>query len=313
TLSAWILRASPNGEILSPEPRGQAAVGLGFHFGLSAGKVFCAKGTGSGAYVVLIGTTSVPTGEWHHVAATLGNATLRVYVDGLLDGELADASVVDWADLPATFPPGQDNYPSPAQLYVGAAKHNQLGLGPTIPDFDFYEGTIDEAQIWNRALTQSEIDFHRHISLTGLEPGLIHYWKFDEGTGPTASDAASQATLTLYPGASWVVSTAPVNVTAVGEPVAASSAARLVAFPNPARGRTTVLFESPTSSNGSVALFDLSGRRIVRLWSGAMTAGRVELGWDGRDEQGRAVANGVYLVGAECGGARLVPRLPILR
>src|SRR5258705_13617198 len=58
TLSAWILRAGPQGEILSPEPRGQAAVGLGFHFGLSAGKVLLSKGNGSGTYVVLIGTTS---------------------------------------------------------------------------------------------------------------------------------------------------------------------------------------------------------------------------------------------------------------
>jgi hypothetical protein len=57
TLSAWIRPAGPAGDLVSPEPRGQAAVGLGFHFGLSAGKVFCAKGTGSGGYIVLIGAT----------------------------------------------------------------------------------------------------------------------------------------------------------------------------------------------------------------------------------------------------------------
>ena len=104
TLSAWILRAGPRGELISPEPRGQAAVGLGFHFGLSAGKVFCAKGNGSGVYIVLTGNTSVPVSEWHHVAATLDNGTMRVYLDGLLDGELADASAVEWGDLPPTFP-----------------------------------------------------------------------------------------------------------------------------------------------------------------------------------------------------------------
>lgn len=314
TLSAWIMREGPRGELISPEPRGQAAVGLGFHFGLSAGKVFCAKGNGSGVYVVLIGDTSVPISEWHHVAATLDNGTMRVYVDGLLDGELADASVVQWADLPPIFPPGQVNYPEPAQLYLGADKHNQLGNGPTIPDFDFFEGFVDEAQVWNRALTQSEIAFYRRISLSGLEPGLIHYWKFDEGTGLVAADGAThQADLTLYPGATWVTSTAPVNVTAVGEPEPEGSAARLMAFPNPTRGGTTVLLETSAGRDWTVALFDLSGRQIARLGSGPVVAGRLELSWDGRDQQGRLLANGVYLVRAESAGARYVTRLMILR
>src|SRR4029453_18350927 len=114
---------------------------------------------------------------------------------------------------------------------IGADKHNQLGLGPTIPDFDFYEGRIDEAQIWSRALTQAEIAFYRRTSLTGLEPGLIHYWKFDEGAGGVAMDDAGSADLTLQPGASWVVSGAPVNVTGVGEPSGASRTARLSGFP----------------------------------------------------------------------------------
>jgi hypothetical protein len=314
TLSAWILRAGPRGELISPEPRGQAAVGLGFHFGLSAGKVFCAKGNGSGVYIVLTGNTSVPVSEWHHVAATLDNGTMRVYLDGLLDGELADASAVEWGDLPPTFPPGQDNYPSPAQLYLGADKHNQLGLGPTIPDFDFFEGTLDEAQVWNRALTQGEIAFFRRISLTGLEPGLIHYWKFDEGAGTVAADEAThQADLTLYPGATWVASTAPVNVTAVGEPGPTSSRARLIAFPNPTRGGTTILLESTERRDGAVVVLDMAGRQIARLWSGTMTAGRLELRWDGRDRQGRAVANGVYLVRAETAGESFVTRLLMLR
>lgn len=313
TLSAWIQRAGPRGDLISPEPRGQAQVGLGFHFGLSAGKVFCVKGNGSGTYVVLIGETSVPLSSWHHVAATLDGSRMRVYIDGLLDGELEDTSLIDWSDLPEIFPPGQVNYPSPAQLYVGADKHNQLGLGPTIPDFDFYEGRIDEAQVWNRALTQAEIAFYRRISLTGLEPGLIHYWKFDEGDGATALDEAThQADLTLFPGASWVVSTAPVNVTAVG-PSLVETGARLRAFPNPMRGRATILLESGSSESSRVTIYDLSGRRIADLGAGPVPHENRELHWDGRDTEGHAVANGIYLVRAELPGARLTTRLLVLR
>jgi hypothetical protein len=129
-----------------------------------------------------------------------------------------------------------------------------------------------------------------------------------------ASDEAThQADLTLYPGASWVVSTAPVNVTAVEEPSPAGSTSRLTAFPNPTRGGTTIVLESQASRSVAVTLFDLSGRQIARLWSGTMTAGRLELQWDGRDQQGRMVANGVYLVRAETTGSRFMTRLLILR
>jgi len=314
TLSAWILPAGPAGELTSPEPRGQAAVGLGFHFGLSAGKIFCAKGTGAGGYVVLVGATSMAVGAWHHVAATFDGTVMRVYLDGLLDGVRSDASPIDWADLPEVFPPGQSNYPSPAQLFIGADKHNDLGGGATIPDFAFYEGDIDEVQIWNRALSQDEIDLYRRISLTGTEPGLVDYWKFDEGSGFIATDqVAAAGDLALYPGATWIPSTAPVNVTGVG-PLDARSGSRLTAYPNPARAGTKILLECSATGTANFSVFDLSGRQIARPWEGRVTAGRpLEISWDGRDQAGRRLPNGVYLVRFDSQGARLTTRIMILR
>jgi len=311
TLSAWTLRASPNGDLISPEPRGQAAVGLGFHFGISAGKVFCVKGNGSGTYVTLVGTTSMPVGSWHHVAATTDGATMRVYLDGGLDGSLDDGSIIQWDDLPPVFPPTQANWPSPAQLFIGADKSNSLGDGATIPDFDFFNGVVDEAQIWNRALSQSEIDFYRSVSPTGTEPGLIAYWKFDEGIGTIAADASSHgADLTLFPGASWVVSTAPVSVDPTGE---TPRPARLAAFPNPTSGAATILFDAANQDAPSVAVFDLGGRRIVDLGSAtSASGGPVLLRWDGRDGSGHIVPNGVYLVRLESRSASMATRLLVL-
>src|SRR5262249_50710263 len=152
-----------------------------------------------------------------------------------LDGTLDDMTPIAWSDLPPVGPPGQSNYPSPAQLYIGADKHNDVGAGPTIPDFDFFEGCIDEAQVWDHALSQGEIDFYRHIRLTGSEPGLVDYWNFDEGTAVTAADAGSaHADLTLSPGAVWKISTAPVNVTGVDAMPGVTRPDRLAAYPIPA-------------------------------------------------------------------------------
>ncbi|MCY3669287.1 MAG: discoidin domain-containing protein [Gemmatimonadetes bacterium] len=47
----------------------------------------------------------------------------------------------------------------------------------------------------------------------------------------------------------------------------------------------------------TVALYDLAGRKWRMLWDGqAATAGRKRLAWDGRDESGRLVAPGHYLL-----------------
>ena len=50
----------------------------------------------------------------------------------------------------------------------------------------------------------------------------------------------------------------------------------------------------------TVALYDLAGRRVRVLWDGrAAEAGRKRLEWDGRDESGRLVVPGLYLLRVE--------------
>lgn len=50
----------------------------------------------------------------------------------------------------------------------------------------------------------------------------------------------------------------------------------------------------------TVALYDLSGRRVRTLWADRpATAGRKRLQWDGRDDGGRLVAPGLYLLRVE--------------
>jgi hypothetical protein len=315
TLAAMVIPEGPKGSVISPEPRGQAAVGLGFHMGISAGKVYCAKGKGFGLYDVLVSQTAVGISVWHHIAATYDGSTMRLYVDGVLDTSLVETSPIAWDDLAPIFPPDQHNYPDPAQLFMGASKHNDLQEGATVPDFDIYEGCVDEAQIWNRALTQPEIDAYRRISLTGLEPGLVDYWKFDEGTGTTTADeVTSGGDLTLYPGARWKVSTAPVNVVGVPQGGSPPGAARLAVFPNPTHGMTSILLDPSASGGARISIFDTAGRRIAQPWSGRVSAGqRLEVMWDGRDREGRRVANGVYLVRSESASAHFETRLLMVR
>jgi len=64
------------------------------------------------------------------------------------------------------------------------------------------------------------------------------------------------------------------------------------AVPNPATGRTRILFSAPAGP-AQVTLYDARGR-VVRQWSEAHAGGPGSVTWDARDGSGRPVRAGVY-------------------
>ncbi len=65
-------------------------------------------------------------------------------------------------------------------------------------------------------------------------------------------------------------------------------------MPNPSPGSLTISFGLPRRLPASVEIFDVSGRRVRRLLSGTLGAGRYHVRWDGTDAAGRRVSSGVY-------------------
>lgn len=88
--------------------------------------------------------------------------------------------------------------------------------------------------------------------------------------------------------------------------------ATLAALPNPFNPRTSVVFALPQAGFVVVAAHDLAGTLVRNLYRGDAAAGRNTLTWDGRDDAGRAVAAGVYVLrmttadGVVCAKAALV-------
>lgn len=66
--------------------------------------------------------------------------------------------------------------------------------------------------------------------------------------------------------------------------------------PNPFNPATTIRMQLDAAASLDVVVFDLRGRRVRALHSGIHPAGPVELRWNGRDETGREVSSGVYMV-----------------
>ena len=82
------------------------------------------------------GTTVVADNEWHFLVATFGNKTLRMYVDGEMEGEAQSAGQVDIN-------------PNDWPLMIGAEASSSGGQQ--------YFGGIDEVAMYNRELSADEV------------------------------------------------------------------------------------------------------------------------------------------------------------
>jgi hypothetical protein len=74
-----------------------------------------------------------------------------------------------------------------------------------------------------------------------------------------------------------------------------SSSAWLGNHPNPFNPVTSLKFRVARSGRVRIEVLDLAGRVVRRLVDQNFAAGPHEVTWDGRNDQGQAVASGVYL------------------
>ena len=68
----------------------------------------------------------------------------------------------------------------------------------------------------------------------------------------------------------------------------------LVVEPNPAPGRCLLSFSLAQPRQGTLAVFDASGRSVRTLMTGSFTRGVHLPRWDGHDDAGRAMPQGIY-------------------
>ena len=83
--------------------------------------------------------------------------------------------------------------------------------------------------------------------------------------------------------------------------------------PNPARGAVTLRFALPRAASVSLAIFDVSGRRVRVLTSGAQPDGPHAVAWDLRDESGSAAGAGVYFARLDVEGQVLTRKFAKLK
>ena len=115
--------------------------------------------------------------RWYHLAFTWNSTASYFYVDGIARGTGTTFT------LPNTA----------TQFHIGEGGSNRGSQN--------FNGLIDEVKIWDRALTQTEVQ-QEYQSYQSLGP--VGFWHFDEGSGTTTADASGNGnTGTLVNGVTW--------------------------------------------------------------------------------------------------------------
>lgn len=127
----------------------------------------------NGGYSGVRSTTVTVPSRWYYVVTTYDGATLRMYVDGVLEASTATTSA-----LPDTTTP----------LRIGGISDSA---------WEFFPGSIDEVAIYGRALQASEVSWRYATNFdyreTVLRSSPASYWRLSESSGTTAADVTGAA------------------------------------------------------------------------------------------------------------------------
>ena len=113
---------------------------------------------------VLVGSTTLPSDVWNHIAVSYDVNGLNMYLNGVAEGYSGDSGL----ELP------NDDF------YIGG--HDGI---------EYFEGQIDELRIWNVARSASDILASKDNYLYGTEPNLEVYYNFNDGISSTLTDITS--------------------------------------------------------------------------------------------------------------------------
>ena len=157
---------------------------------------------------------------------------------------------------------------------------------------------------WGLTLHRGQLPYHARTSTAGV---VGREWAAGPGQGETlfvdvpqdgyyclavwkagAADAGKAGTYRL------TFSNGVAAVDGPGAQVPPVTALRDIA-PNPFNPSTRITFDLAQAGPVRLEVYDLRGRLVRRLVAESRAAGRVEVVWDGRDEQGVAAASGTYV------------------
>ena len=84
-------------------------------------------------------------------------------------------------------------------------------------------------------------------------------------------------------------------------------------YPNPSKGALRIAYALPRESQVRLNVYNVSGQLVRSLKNETQKPGSYQVTWDGKDQNGRMVASGVYLYRMEAGDFRKTQKLVVVR
>ncbi len=136
----------------------------------------------------IYGVTPISNNVWYHASVTYDGSTWRLYLNGQLDSTktynvLPEATSIQHAGI------------------ATAMTSNGTAAG-------YFAGEMDEVRIWNRALSQEEIQTGMGVEITS-GTGLLGRWGLNEGSGTTAGNSTGGVNGTLTGSPTWTTPGSP--------------------------------------------------------------------------------------------------------
>jgi hypothetical protein len=83
--------------------------------------------------------------------------------------------------------------------------------------------------------------------------------------------------------------------------------------PNPFNPTTRITVIAPETGQGTLAVYDPTGRCVTTLYRGPIAAGSRNFTWDGRDDAGARMASGVYFCRLQAAGIERTVRMVLMK
>ncbi len=109
---------------------------------------------------------NLPLKQWVHVASVFDGTTLKAYMDGVLQGS------------------------TPAAFNLNGTPFMIAKQPAGFTDWQRLAGMVDEVRVWNKALSEAEIEQNMYRQLNTATPGLVLSWNLDDPQSKAATDSS---------------------------------------------------------------------------------------------------------------------------
>jgi hypothetical protein len=121
----------------------------------------------NGTWYEAVSPSDMLTNQWYYVSGTFDGTQMNVYINGALKGTQMLSAIITGSNDSVT---------------IGRVAYLNS------PTLRWFNGNIDQVEIWNIALNSAQIKQYMECSPIGTEAELAGFWNFEEGGGTSTSD-----------------------------------------------------------------------------------------------------------------------------